>query len=66
MVVLEKTPLPEAVFAVPRVVFEVVSVKVTVSPSGGVGVIVAVSVTLVPAFTGDAGVIARVVVVAPF
>lgn len=63
MVVLVKAATPEAVLPVPSVLFEIVSVKVTVSPLGGAGVIVAVKVTLVPAFTDPPGAMASVVVV---
>lgn len=66
MVELVANALPAVVVAVPRVVFEMLSLKVTVSPSGGAGVIVAVKVTVVPTGTGFAGVIAKVVVVAVF
>ena len=51
--------------AVPRVAFDFVSVKVTVSPLGGAGVMVAVRVTLEPTVT-VAFEIARAVVVGVF
>jgi hypothetical protein len=66
MVELVATALPVVVVAVARVVFEMVSVKVTVSPSGGAGVIVVVKLTVAPTGAGFAGVIAKVVVVAVF
>lgn len=59
-----KTALPAVVVPLPRVVFEMVSLKVTVSPLGGAGVIVAVKVTVVPTGTEFPGAMVRVVVVA--
>jgi hypothetical protein len=56
--------LPEVVIATPRVVFDFVSLKVTVSPFGGAGVIVAVKVTVVPTGAEFPGAMVRVVVVA--
>jgi len=63
MVALVKVAVPDEVVPVPRVEPEVVSTKVTVSPLGGVGVMVAVRVTLVPTVTVACGEIAKVVVV---
>ena len=51
MLVLAKTAVPEEVVPLPMVVPETPFVKVTVSPLGGAGVIVAVRVTLSPTFT---------------
>ena len=59
-----KIALPEVVVATPRVVFDFVSLKVTVSPLGGAGVIVAVKVTVVPTGAEFPGAMVRVVVVA--
>ena len=63
IVVLVNTALPDAVVAVPKVEPEVASVKVTVSPFGGAGAIVAVRVVLVPTVTVAWGEMASVVVV---
>jgi len=64
MVALVKVAVPDVVVPVPKLEPEVVSVKVTVSPFGGGGVIVAVMVTLVPAVTVAWGEMLKVVVVA--
>ena len=66
MPVLVKIALPELMVAVPRVVFDFVSVKVTVWPLGGAGATIAVRVTLAPALTVAPGESVRVVVVVPF
>ena len=51
MVALVKVAVPDEVVAAPSVEPESVSMKVTVSPLGGAGAIVAVKVTLVPTLT---------------
>jgi len=51
MLVLVNTAVPEEIVPVPMLVPETPLVKVTVSPLGGAGLIVAVRVTLSPAFT---------------